>query len=97
MNRNFNYRDKSANSIWFFYGFKIGKRFAEHSFIIINGLAKGIDTLALEGALGAGGKVLSVLGSSLLNPYPKENLGLFEKLNNNQKEFSFLSNYQTVN
>lgn len=64
---------------------KIGKRFAELGFTIVNGFAKGVDRSAIEGALSAGGKVIGVLGSGLLNPYPKENLELFNNIINDKK------------
>ena len=64
---------------------KIGKRFAELGFTIVNGFAKGIDRSAIEGALNAGGKVIGVIGSGLLNPYPKENLELFDDIIENKK------------
>ncbi len=64
---------------------KIGKRFAELGFTVINGFANGIDTLAIEGALSAGGKVIGVLGSGLLNPYPKKNLELFKEIIKDKK------------
>lgn len=57
-----------------------GKRFAELGFTIINGFAKGIDTIALNGALGVNGHVIGILGSGLLKPYPKENLELFHSI-----------------
>ena len=66
------------------YGFimakKIGHHFAELGFVIVNGFAKGVDTEAIRGSLEAGGKIIGVLGSGLLNPYPKENLNLFNEI-----------------
>lgn len=64
---------------------KIGFRFAELGFTIVNGFAKGVDTEALKGGIEAGGKIIGVLGSGLNNPYPKENLNLFSNIlkNNN--------------
>lgn len=60
--------------------FKISKRFAELGFTIVNGFAKGIDTEAVKGALEVGGNFIGVMGSGLLNPYPKANLNLFEDI-----------------
>ncbi len=56
---------------------KIGSRFGELGFLIVNGFAKGIDTHAIKGALAVGGKIIGVLGSGLLHIYPKENKELF--------------------
>jgi DNA processing protein len=68
--------------------FKIGYRFAEMGFVVINGFAKGVDIEAIKGGLKAGGKIIGVLGSGLLNPYPKENLIIFnEVLKNNMGLF----------
>jgi len=64
--------------------YKIGYRFAELGFVVINGFAKGVDIEAIKGGLKAGGKIIGVLGSGLLNPYPKENANIFnEVLNDN--------------
>ena len=60
--------------------FKIGYRFAEKGFVIINGFAKGIDIEAIKGGLEAGGKIIGVLGSGLLKPYPKENFTIFDEI-----------------
>jgi DNA processing protein len=43
---------------------------------IVSGLARGVDTIAHETAVQAGGQTVAVLGSGLLNIYPKENLTL---------------------
>jgi len=68
--------------------FKIGYRFAELEFLVINGFAKGVDIEAIKGGLKAGGQIIGVLGSGLLNPYPKENLIIFnEVLKNNMGLF----------
>ena len=64
---------------------KIGYRFAELGFTVVNGFAKGIDTAAFKGALEANGNVIGVLGSGLLNPYPKENIELFHEIINKNK------------
>ena len=64
---------------------EIGYRFAKLGFIIVNGFAKGVDTAALKGALEANGKVIGVLGSGLLNPYPKENVELFHEIINKKR------------
>jgi len=67
--------------------FKIGYRFAKNGFVIVNGFAKGIDIESIKGGLEAGGKVIGVLGSGILKPYPKENSDMFNKILKNNKGF----------
>ncbi|MGB9857861.1 MAG: DNA-processing protein DprA [Dictyoglomaceae bacterium] len=68
------------------YGIKIAENFAKElarlGFIIVSGLAYGIDTFAHKGAL-EGGKTWAVLGSSLDHIYPKDNKLLAEKIREN--------------
>jgi len=67
--------------------FKIGYRFAKKGFVIVNGFAKGIDIESIKGGLKAGGKVIGVLGSGILKPYPKENSDTFNKILKNNEGF----------
>lgn len=46
---------------------------AKNKINIVSGLAKGIDGIAHQGALFAGGKTIAVLGNGLDTIYPKEN------------------------
>lgn len=49
---------------------------AQANTCIVSGLAKGIDAIAHETALGCGGKTIAVLGTPLDRIYPVENLEL---------------------
>lgn len=49
---------------------------------VVSGLAAGIDTGALSGALSAGGRAVAVIGTGLRHSYPKENAALQEQIAN---------------
>lgn len=59
---------------------KLSYQLAHAGFTIISGLARGIDTIAHESALAAGGRTVAVLGSGLAKLFPAENLPLAEKI-----------------
>jgi DNA processing protein len=62
---------------------KIAKQLAAHNLNIVSGMARGVDTKAHMGALTAKGKTTAVLGSGILNIYPKENRKLFDQISQN--------------
>jgi DNA processing protein len=55
---------------------KLATILASEGFVIVSGLAKGIDTAAHEGAIDANGVTVSVLGCDIQAIYPKENIQL---------------------
>lgn len=59
---------------------QITRELVEHNFVIVSGLARGIDTIAHESALNAGGATIAVLGSGMDNIYPRVNISLAEKI-----------------
>ena len=68
------------------YGIQIAEKFAfelaENNILITSGLARGIDSIAHNATLKAGGKTIAVLGSGLDKIYPPENKNLAENIIN---------------
>lgn len=59
---------------------EVGKALAEKENVILNGLALGCDTKAIEGALQNNGKIIAVLPGGLDEIYPKQNRLLAEQI-----------------
>jgi DNA processing protein len=59
---------------------RLSAALAQHGYTVVSGLARGIDSLAHEGALHAGGQTLAVLGSGINVVYPPENRRLYERI-----------------
>ena len=57
---------------------KLGLELARHGALVVSGIAAGLDTEALRGALKGGGAVVSVLGGGVDVPYPYENRFLYQ-------------------
>ena len=64
------------------YGLKtagrLGLELAAQGALVVSGIARGVDSAALCGALQGGGSVVSVLGNGVDVPYPAENRSLYE-------------------
>ena len=56
---------------------KFGYQLSSGGAIVVSGMARGIDTLSLEGALTGGTPVIGVLGCGIDRIYPPENGGLY--------------------
>jgi DNA processing protein len=55
---------------------KLARLVAEHSGVVVSGLALGIDTAAHTGAIDANGLTVAVIGTPLNKVYPRENARL---------------------
>ncbi len=55
---------------------QIARDLVKRGFTVVSGLAKGIDTAALEAAIQMGGNTIAVIGTPLGTYYPKENTDL---------------------
>jgi DNA processing protein len=60
--------------------YDFAKRWVRADYVVVSGLAKGIDTAAHQGALDAHGKTIAVLGTPLDKIYPAENKGLAQRI-----------------
>lgn len=59
---------------------RLVKRLVDHEVVVVSGLAFGIDTVAHQAAIEFGGRTITVLGTPLDSPSPKENAGLFDQI-----------------
>lgn len=59
---------------------RIARELVERDFVVVSGLAKGVDTAALRSAIEAGGRVIAVIGTPLGTSYPQENRDLQEEI-----------------
>lgn len=66
------------------YGEATARRFAaelaRQGAVVVSGVAQGVDSAALNGAMLGGGQVISVLGNGIDIPYPKSSESLYEDI-----------------
>ena len=55
---------------------------AKNDYVIVSGLARGIDAIAHKSAIDVMGKTIAILGSGIDCCYPKQNMSLYEKIKN---------------
>ena len=69
------------------YGERMAKeicgKLADKGVNVVNGMARGIESVALAAALDAGGKAIAVLGSGIDNPYPSSSRNIYDRLKEN--------------
>src|ERR1700689_4444784 len=59
---------------------RLGFELAAHGFVVVSGLARGVDGAAHRGALEAGGRTIAVLGCGIDVAYPPEHRGLADAI-----------------
>lgn len=52
----------------------------ETGYVVLSGLAEGIDTAAHEATIAAGGRTIAVIGTGVRESFPKKNVALQEKI-----------------
>lgn len=59
---------------------KLVRGLVEHDYTIVSGLAQGVDTIAHETAIEAGGRTIAVIGTPISEVYPRENAELQRRI-----------------
>lgn len=59
---------------------KLVRSLVEHDFTVVSGLAEGVDTIAHQTAIEAGGRTIAVIGTPISEVYPKENADLQRRI-----------------
>ena len=63
--------------------YKLAYELAKRGVIVVSGLAYGIDSIAHQAALDAGGTTIAILGTPINQIYPKNHVGLAKDIINN--------------
>jgi len=63
---------------------RLGFELAAHGFVVVSGLARGVDGAAHRGALEAGGRTVAVLGCGIDVAYPPEHRALADRIVENR-------------
>ncbi|MFW6080620.1 MAG: DNA-processing protein DprA [Desulfosalsimonas sp.] len=83
------------------YGASMARRLSADlsalGFVIVSGMARGIDSEAHLGAMDAGGRTVAVLGSGLSVIYPRENSRLYYRISENGTVISELPGTEPPN
>jgi len=74
---------RTATSYGLDIAYSYARRLAENGITIVSGMARGVDTYAHAGALKGKGRTIAVLGCGVDVVYPKENIGLMERIAEN--------------
>lgn len=72
-------RNASANGCRFAY--KIAEKLGEHNYVVVSGLARGIDAAAHKGSLQSG--TIAVIAGGIDHIYPRENEALYNNIKEN--------------
>lgn len=59
---------------------RLAKELSREGIVVFSGLAKGVDTEALQSAMRAGGRVVAVIGTPIDKAYPAQNKRLQEEI-----------------
>src|SRR6202045_1397228 len=59
---------------------RLGRGVAARGWLVVSGMARGIDAIGHQGALAVNGRAIGVLGTGVDVCYPKENKKLYEKV-----------------
>src|SRR5258708_6358702 len=59
---------------------RLGRELAARGWLVVSGMARGIDAIGHQGALAVNGRAIGVLGTGVDVCYPKENKKLYEKV-----------------
>jgi DNA processing protein len=62
---------------------RIAKLLVENRYVVVSGLAAGIDSAALRTAIELGGRTIAVIGTPVCETYPKENAELQQEIAEN--------------